>query len=146
MIGFLLVTHGEMSDGLFDAAKLILGDVENLETLNLYPEDDVSKLKDEILAAYNKIDQDEGVIIFTDLMSASPFNQATMAINELSEKKQEKTTIFAGVNLPMLLEAVNQNMMHASIEDTIAAVEETGKEGIVKWSIADVPVDDDDDF
>lgn len=146
MIGLLLVTHGEMSDGLFDASKLILGDVENLETLNLHPEDDVSKLKEDILTAYNDVDQGEGVIIFTDLMSASPFNQATMAINELSEAKQEKTYILAGVNLPMLLEAANQNMMNANIEDTVAAVEQSGKEGIVKWSIADVPEDDDDDF
>lgn len=147
MIGILLVTHGKMSNGLADATSMILGKVENLEVLNLFPEDDPSKLKGDILSAYERVDQNKGVIIFTDLFSATPFNQSTMVINSLPEDKQKTTYVFAGVNLPMLFEAVNQNMFGADIEDAVEAIETTAKEGIVKWSLKDALVADDvDDF
>ncbi len=146
MIGLLLITHGKMSDGLADAANMILGHVENLEVLNLLPEDNASNLKDLILNAHQNVDKGNGVIIFTDLFSATPFNQSTIAINSLPKEKQEKTFVFSGVNLPMLIETINQNMIGASIEQAVDAIENTGKEGIVRWSISDISADDDDDF
>lgn len=146
MIGLLLITHGKMSDGLADAANMILGHVENLEVLNLLPEDNASNLKDLILNAHQNVDKGNGVIIFTDLFSATPFNQSTIAINSLPKEKQKKTFVFSGVNLPMLIETINQNMIGASIEQAVDAIENTGKEGIVRWSISDISADDDDDF
>lgn len=145
MIGLLLVTHGKMSDGLADAANMIFGHIENLEVLNLFPEEDGSKLNEKILTAYQKVDQDEGVIVFTDLFSATPFNQSTIMINGLTEEKQRKTYVFSGVNLPMIFEAVNQSMLGSDIEQAVEKIEKSGKEGIVKWSIHDVQEDDDDD-
>lgn len=146
MIGILVVTHGEMSSGIMDAANLIFGEVENLETLSLFPEDNVADLKDKILNAYEKTDQGDGVIVLTDLMSASPFNQATMAINNLPDDKQEDTFVLTGVNLPMILEAINQNLIGANIEEAVNAIEGAGRDGIVKWSMSDVSVEEDDDF
>ena len=146
MIGLLLITHGKMSDGLADAATMILGPVENLEVLKLLPGDNATNLKDQILDAHQKVDQGNGVIIFTDLFSATPFNQSTIAINDLPKDKQEKTFVFSGVNLPIIIETINQNMIGATIEQAIDVIEATAKEGIVKWSISDVLTDDDDDF
>jgi PTS system mannose-specific IIA component len=145
MAGIIVVTHGKMSEGIIDATNLIFGEIENLETINLLPKDEVSDLQGKILAAHERVDQGDGVIIMVDLMSASPFNQASMAVNSLSPEKQEKTIVLTGVNLPMILEAANQNLIGADIEDAATAIENTGKEGIVKWSIADVLEDEDDD-
>lgn len=145
MAGIIVVTHGKMGEGIIDATNLIFGEVDNLETINLLPKDEVSDLKDKILAAHEKVDQGDGVIIMTDLMSASPFNQASMAINSMSPEKQTTTFVLTGVNLPMILEAVNQNLIGADVAKAATVIENSGKEGIVKWSIADVLVDDDDD-
>lgn len=149
MIGLLLITHGKMSDGLYDAAKMIFGEVENLEILNLLPEDDGSKLNDKIFAAHEKVDHGNGVIIFTDLFAATPFNQSTIAIHNLPVEKQQNTYVFSGVNLPMIFEVINQNMIGATLEDAIDKIEQSAKEGIVRWSMKDAveaAADEDDDF
>ncbi len=44
MLGIVLATHGTLSDGLKDAATVIMGAVENIATVNLYQGDDVQAL------------------------------------------------------------------------------------------------------
>ena len=44
-----------------------------------------------------------------DLLSASPYNQAVLVINELEPALQKKIFVVSGTNLPMVLEAINHH-------------------------------------
>lgn len=151
MIGIIIATHGKMSDGIKDAAELIMGGTDSIETLNLFHGDDVSELGNQLTEAINKVDDGKGTIIFADLFGASPYNQSMIAINGLPEDKKDKVYVITGVNLPMILVALTQNMVGASIEDAVAAILEEASNSMVVWptnddSDEDDTDDDEDDF
>lgn len=150
MIGIVVAAHGKMSKGIIDAAELIIGGTDDIVPISLEQQDDVSLLQEKIIKGINKVNKDEGVIIFTDLFGASPYNQSTLAIRSLPIEIQNKTTIITGVNLPMLLEAINQKMIDSSIESAITAILDTSKQSTIEWSLKDeeddLEIDEEDEF
>ena len=44
MLGIVIATHGNLSDGLKDAAEVIVGTTNNIATVNLNPGDDLQEL------------------------------------------------------------------------------------------------------
>ncbi len=75
--------HGKLSDGLKDAAEVIVGTTNNIATVNLNPGDDVQELGTTIESAIKEVNQATGVIVLTDLVSASPYNQSVLITNGL---------------------------------------------------------------
>lgn len=145
MIGIIIATHGKMSDGIKDAAELIMGGTDSIETLNLFHGDDVSELGNQLTEAINKVDDGNGTIIFADLFGASPYNQSLLAINALPEDKKDKVYVITGVNLPMILVALTQNMVGASVEDAVASILEEASNSMVVWPTNDETDEDDDE-
>ena len=145
MIGMIIATHGEMSNGIVSAADLIIGSTDNIKTLNLFQEDDVQDLNGKFLKEIKAVDQNEGIIIFVDLAGASLYNQAVLAVNSLADEQKKKIHVVAGVNLPMVIDAINQRMIDASIEDAVASVVNVAQQGIVTWSAEDTDADDEDE-
>ncbi|MGB7365590.1 PTS sugar transporter subunit IIA [Carnobacterium jeotgali] len=145
MIGMIIATHGEMSNGIVSAADLIIGSTDNIKTLNLFQEDDVQDLNGKFLKEIKAVDQNEGIIIFVDLAGASLYNQAVLAVNSLADEQKKKVHVVAGVNLPMVIDAINQRMIDASIEDAVASVVNVAQQGIVTWSAEDTDADDEDE-
>lgn len=149
MIGILVATHGKMSDGLVEAADLIIGSTENVKTFNLFHGDDIQVLGEQMAEAIQEVDQGEGVLIFTDIFGASPYNQALLAVNSLAPELQERTFVLTGVNLPMLLVALNHRMMGTPVAETAASVLSEAQQSLVLWPTQETAVvltDDDDDF
>lgn len=145
MIGIIIATHGKMSNGIVSAADLIIGSTDNIKTLNLFQEDDVQELNEKFLKEIKAVDQNEGVIVFVDLAGASLYNQAVLAVNSLTDEQQKKIHVIAGVNLPMVIDAINQRMIGSSIQDAVASVINEAQQGIVSWSAADSNTDDEED-
>ena len=81
--------HGALSDGAKDAATVIMGATENIETVNLNSGDDVQALGGQIKTAIENVQQGDGVLVMVDLLSASPYNQAVLVINELEPALQK---------------------------------------------------------
>lgn len=102
MIGILVVTHGGFAGGIVNGMELICGPQENLETMALYPQDDVELFAQAVRRRAEAMDRGQGVLILVDFMSGSPANVVARFL--LSEARMEG---IAGVNFPMLLEAVN---------------------------------------
>ncbi|WAA09115.1 PTS sugar transporter subunit IIA [Fervidibacillus albus] len=146
MIGLVIATHGKMSDGLVDAAELIIGSTDNIETLNLNQGDNVQDLNKQMLEAIQKVDQQDGVIVFTDLFGASPYNQATLAVHSLPKEQREKIFIITGINLPMLLEAINQRMVGTSLQNAVSAILDSAKESVVVNQLEEENTNEEDEF
>ncbi|THE12952.1 PTS fructose transporter subunit IIA [Enterococcus hirae] len=149
MLGIVLATHGTLSDGLKDAANVIMGSVNNMVTVNLKQEDDVQMFGEKITKAIYQVDQKEGVLVLVDVVSASPYNQSLLAVSQLAKGVKEETYVIGGTNLPMLLEAINHQLLHTPIATAAKAVMEQGKDSIDLWHALSQKVaveEDEDDF
>lgn len=145
MLGIVIATHGSLSDGLKDSAEVIFGATNNLATVNLNPGDDVQELGTKIKTAIHEVDKGEGVIVFVDLVSASPYNQSVLVTNSLEKALQDSVYIIGGVNLPMLLETINHQLLGTPVEQAAEAVISQGTDSISVWHASMVEDDEDDD-
>ncbi|WP_396162942.1 PTS sugar transporter subunit IIA, partial [Carnobacterium sp.] len=55
MLGIVIATHGKLSDGLKDSAEVIMGETNNIATVNLNPGDDVQELGTKIKIAIHEV-------------------------------------------------------------------------------------------
>lgn len=102
-VGLLLITHQPLGADLVGIASRILGDrpagLETIEVVNDVP-------REELLAdarrRLERLDQGDGVLVLTDLYGSTPANVAVALL-----AGEERLRVIAGVNLPMLLRALN---------------------------------------
>jgi len=150
MLGIVIATHGTLSDGIKDAAEVIMGNTENILTVNLNAGDDVEKLGKKINSSILEVNQGDGVLVLVDLVSASPYNQSVLVTNKLEQELKDKVYIIGGVNLPMLLETINHQILGTQIEIVAKSAAEQAKDCISLWHApVDADIDDtdeDDDF
>lgn len=130
MVGILLVSHGEMANGIKDSVNLIVGDVANIETSSLVAGQDIDALKADILVKYEKLDCGEGVLVFVDLFGASPYN-ASLSVYQKLKAENKLVRVVTGMNLSMILEtSVLANTM--SLDELAMLAVNTGRDGIVE--------------
>ncbi|HCT96850.1 PTS fructose transporter subunit IIA [Vagococcus sp.] len=148
MLGIVIATHGKFSLGLKDAAEVIVGATQNIETVSLNQGDDVFELGNKIEEAVNKVNRGSGVVILVDIISASPYNQSLLVINRLADELKEQVYVVGGVNLPMLIETINHQLIETPVTEVPQALISQSKESIDGWdsSMIDVEDDDEDDF
>ncbi|MCR8969072.1 PTS sugar transporter subunit IIA [Facklamia sp. 7083-14-GEN3] len=145
MLGIVIATHGSFSEGLKDAAEVIMGQVNNLKTVKLEAGADVQNLGTSIKEAIQSVNENEGVVVLVDLVSASPYNQSLMAISQLDQELQESVYVIGGVNLPMLLETINHQLLATPINEIAQSIINQGKQSMGVWHVSDMSDDDDDD-
>jgi len=103
-----------MAQGMLEAARMIVGEMEGILAVSLQEADAVENLMDRISESINSVDTGDGVLILVDVFGASPFNaSARLAM------VRDKIEVISGVNLPMLLEIAIQQ----SEEDLDALVQ-----------------------
>lgn len=124
MVGIIVMTHGALSEGIVDAAELITGPVTQVETLSLRREDNVNDLNAAFLAALDRVDTGDGVLVLADLLGGSPCNVASMNLRERSYR------VLSGVNLPMFIEALSSRDSAGSAEELQGACQEAGAQGV----------------
>lgn len=128
MVSIIIATHGDFSRGILNAVETIMGKQDHCETLTLFHETSVEDFADEMTAKVNDaFEESESVIVFTDLFSATPYNQAAM---NGRNKNKEQYRVICGVNLPMLVEAFNQRMLQEGIDTITKKAIEAGENGI----------------
>lgn len=102
MIPLLIVAHGNLGDSLIQCASHVLGQrPEQLESLDLSASDDPGEMLERARTQVARLDQGKGVLILTDVYGATPCNTVCKLI------QHEQVEAVAGVNLPMLLKALN---------------------------------------
>ena len=98
MIGIVLVTHGDLAKELRAAMEHVVGPQDKIETVCIFPDDDMAQRRADIQAAAKAVESDKGVILITDLFGGTPSN---LCISLLED--QDNTEVLAGANLPMLI-------------------------------------------
>ena len=103
MVGIVVVTHGQMAEGMLDAARMIVGEQERLVSVTLREADGLESLTERVAAAVEQVDAGDGVLVLVDVFGASPFNASARVAMQRS-----KVEVLTGVSLPMLLELAVQ--------------------------------------
>ena len=103
LVGIVVVTHGQMAEGMLDAARMIVGEQERLVSVTLREADGIESLTERVAAAVEQVDAGDGVLVLVDVFGASPFNASARVAMQRS-----KVEVLTGVSLPMLLELAVQ--------------------------------------
>ncbi len=123
MIGGIIVTHGKLAEELLNVLTIILGEAVNIEAISIGWYDDVEEGKKRISQAIKRVDQKNGVIIFTDMFGGTPSN---LSFSFLQDSEVE---IITGVNLPMLIKFVSLQRSK-NLKEVARKVVEQGKKNI----------------
>ncbi|MDM8535331.1 PTS fructose transporter subunit IIA [Desulfobacterales bacterium HSG17] len=102
MIGIVIVTHGRLGDSLIETAEFILGSrVEAMTAVSININEAPDELRGKIVRGLKTVNRKKGTLILTDMFGGTPSN---LSYSFLEEGKVE---VLSGVNLPILLKAVN---------------------------------------
>ena len=143
----LIVTHGELAAGFKDAAEVIFGEVKGITTIGLHSGESVEAFGEKIYEALTGYDENESVLIFADLLSASPYNQSVLSVNKLDPKRAENVRLIAGASLPMVLEGINQQLLGSDLEAAVNELKNYTISDNYVWKKSVVEeADEDDDF
>jgi len=103
-VSILIITHGNVGNELLSTAKSMLGELPlKSEALSVSNTCKPDELVCEARRICNKINTGDGVLILTDMFGATPSN----ICNKLKTDCQAETHVIAGLNLPMLIRALN---------------------------------------
>jgi PTS system mannose-specific IIA component len=102
MIGIVIVTHSQLGDALIEAAEFIIGKKpEALVSVSIDLNESAEVLRARIAKGIKKVKSNDGVLILTDMFGGTPSN---LSYSFLEEGHIE---VISGVNLPILIQAVN---------------------------------------
>ncbi len=125
MVGIILASHGHFAEGIKESAQMIFGEQENFESAILLPSMGPDDLKKDLEACINKMDTDQ-ILFLVDLWGGTPFNQTS----SLLEGHEDNWAIVAGMNLPMVIEALSERFSNEFSHEIAKAIIGSAKEGI----------------
>jgi PTS system mannose-specific IIA component len=123
MIGGIIVSHGKLGEELLNALTIILGEAVNIEAISIGWYDDVEESKMKINQSLKRVNQKNGVLIFTDMFGGTPSNLSFSFLND------NQVEIITGVNLPMLIKFVSLQRSY-NLKEVATKVVEQGKKNI----------------
>jgi len=100
MAGILIVCHCNLGRELISAAELILGRVENSDFMAISQLSESEELLKVIAQKIDSLDRGKGVLVLTDMFGGTPSNLSLSFLND------ERVEVLTGVNLPMVISAV----------------------------------------
>jgi len=133
----VVASHGSMAEGMKNTIELFAGQNENVSYISAYVKknDDLNETIDKLFSSFN---DDDKVIIFTDLMGGS-VNQ------RLTVKAQNNPNIYIiyGFNLPIVIEAILSK--EEVTKDYIQKLVQVGKDSLGVVDLQDSKTDNDNE-
>lgn len=111
----ILVSHGRFCEELKGSTEMIMGPQDNIYTVALLPEDGPEDFTAKFEAAIEGLDD---FLVFADLLGGTPCNVVSRLIMEGRDIE-----LYAGMNLPMVIEFINASLTGADADYKIRAAE-----------------------
>lgn len=127
----VLISHGNFCVELKKSAEMIMGPQDNIYAIPLLPEDGPESYLKKFQDVVKELDD---YVVFADLMGGTPANTVAKEI-----MKGKDIELYAGANLPMVIEFVNSNMINQPSNYVDVA-----RSGILKVNDV-ISLDDDDE-
>ncbi len=119
----VIVTHGRLASELLAAAEMIVGTLAHVTAVSIGWHDDVDAAHDEIKIAIERVSDNAGTLILTDMFGGTPTNIAAMFL------EKNKVEVVTGVNLPMVIKFAGLDAGSDLIE-AARRVRDQGRDGI----------------
>ncbi|HCD5350898.1 TPA: PTS fructose transporter subunit IIA [Enterococcus faecium] len=111
----VLISHGKFCEELKKSTEMIMGPQEDIYTLPLLPEDGTETYKQKFLTVTDSLND---FVVLCDLLDGTPANIISKLIME-----GQQITLYAGMNLPMVIEFINSQMIGSEPEFVRAGCE-----------------------
>lgn len=135
MIGILIIAHEPVASSFAKAVTHVLGQtpvqLDWLDVANDAPPDEIVKTAQTRIDA---IDSGDGVLVCTDVCGATPCNISTRL------DRPGKVHVLTGLNLPMLLRAINYR--HAPLSEVTEKALDGAKTGVMQMERGDAAKED----
>ena len=124
MTALVITGHGQFASGIHSALTLVAGDAKDVHAVD-FREGDTLETLGEKLAKILKIYENDGVVIFTDIIGGAPFRQAALLASS-----RENIDVVYGTTLHMLVEASLEKDDYDAARALVAHLLESAREGI----------------
>ncbi|PEH47902.1 MULTISPECIES: PTS sugar transporter subunit IIA [Enterococcus] len=111
----VLISHGKFCEELKKSTEMIMGPQKDIYTLPLLPEDGTETYKQKFLTVTDSLND---FVVLCDLLGGTPANIISKLIME-----GQQFTLYAGMNLPMVIEFINSQMIGSEPEFVRAGCE-----------------------
>lgn len=141
-VGILIIAHNAIGQQLLETASDMLDRAcPQLRSLEVKQDDDPVKLLSRARRLMHEIQQGMGVLVLTDMYGSTPSNIAhrlsegsTLNYDEANENEaaaqvRVKVRVIAGINLPMLVRALNY--AHLPLDELALKALSGGRDGIL---------------
>lgn len=136
MISIIVIGHGHFASGIVSSLELIAGKQEGITAIDFTAEMTAADVHERLSAVLQTKAQ---ALVLCDLLGGTPFKVAAALMEELSESTLD---ILSGLNLAMLIEAVFARQEQLDLEQTVAKLLTTAKEGISNWKSLSIEADE----
>ncbi len=124
MINILLVTHGDFGKELLRSSEIIIGNIEDAETISFNLGESYDQLSKEVEETIDRLTKNDELIVFTDMYGGSPFNAVCKSM------KNRDFYHITGINFPLFIDiAVNRSSY--SMSEIAEKIIKNGKKSIV---------------
>ena len=123
-LAIIITGHGQFASGIHSALTLISGTSPDVHAVN-FEEGDTPDALGEKLAKILKIYENDGVVIFTDIIGGAPFRQAALLASS-----RENLDVVYGTTLHMLVEAVLEKDHCGDVRKLVADLLPAARDGI----------------
>ncbi|KRK92068.1 mannose PTS, EIIA [Levilactobacillus koreensis JCM 16448] len=124
MLAIIVTSHGEFARGILQSAEMIFGKAQRVLAVTLAANESVEDLANHYQAAIESMEPITELLFLVDLWGGSPFNAASRVVAQ----NPDKYGLVAGLNLPMLIEALS--IQDQSLADVIPHLERTARGGV----------------
>lgn len=125
MVGFLLMSHGELAKGILSTANCILDVQEKTEVLTLDIDDDIGEFESAMREKLEALNDGDGVLVMVDLMGGSPCNKASLMLRDGSVE------LVTGLNFPMFSAACEARAEGKNLQEILEDCLQFGRDGII---------------
>ena len=124
MIGIVVSAHGELAAALANAAQLVVPGEGRVVTVAVLPDDDSASYEARLRSAIDAAQADTGVIVLTDMFGGTPSNVGMTLYDP------GRVEVLTGVNLPMLIKALQLSEQGADLDEVAREVSTAGQRSI----------------
>ena len=122
MTGLIIATHGDLAASALEAAELLVGEQEQVETIGFRPGDSLELLLERFTQAIKRLEECEEILVLTDIKGGSPCTAAPVM-----KAKNPKLRVVAGLSIPLLAQFFESKANGETLADSIDELIEIGK-------------------
>jgi mannose PTS system EIIA component len=124
MNAVVVATHGEYGSAMVQTLKMILGEIDKLQSVTLALEDSMETFQGKLEKALQILDPEgKGALVLVDMLGGTPFNVA------IQTAQKRKIAVVTGVNLPMLIK-ITSSPDQEDLQAFAREVQKTARESI----------------